>query len=59
MKCTNATKFHRKSGVAKWRDLLFLQSTHQTLNGSADLPFVIPTAVEGSAVQRTFRGNVF
>jgi hypothetical protein len=23
MKCTNATKFHRKSGVAKWRDLQF------------------------------------
>src|ERR1700691_4503449 len=21
MKCTNATKFHRKSGVAQWRDL--------------------------------------
>jgi hypothetical protein len=24
MKCINATKFHRKSGVAKWRDLLFI-----------------------------------
>jgi hypothetical protein len=24
MNCTNATKFHRKSGVAQWRDLLFL-----------------------------------
>jgi hypothetical protein len=24
MKCTNATKFHRKSGGAKWRDLLLL-----------------------------------
>jgi hypothetical protein len=23
MKCTNATKFHRKSGVAQWRDLQF------------------------------------
>jgi hypothetical protein len=23
MKCINATKFHRKSGGAKWRDLLF------------------------------------
>jgi hypothetical protein len=23
MKCDNATKFHRKSGVAQWRDLLF------------------------------------
>ncbi len=26
MKCDNATKFHRKSGVAKWRDLLFSSS---------------------------------
>jgi hypothetical protein len=24
MKCTNATKFNRKSGVAQWRDLLFI-----------------------------------
>jgi hypothetical protein len=23
MKCINATKFHRKSGGAQWRDLLF------------------------------------
>jgi hypothetical protein len=23
MKCTNSTNFHRKSGVAKWRDLQF------------------------------------
>jgi hypothetical protein len=23
MKCINATKFHRKSGGAKWRDLQF------------------------------------
>jgi hypothetical protein len=30
-----------------------------TLNGSAVLPFVIPTVVEGSAVQRTSRGDVF
>ena len=29
------------------------------LYGSATLPFVIPSAAEGSAVQRTFRGNVF
>jgi hypothetical protein len=28
-------------------------------NGSATFPFVIPTAVEGSAVPRTFLGNVF
>jgi hypothetical protein len=24
MKSTSATRFHRKSGVAKWRDLLFI-----------------------------------
>jgi hypothetical protein len=29
MKCTNATKFYRKSGGAKWRDLLFLSATNQ------------------------------
>jgi hypothetical protein len=28
MKCTNATKFHRKSGVAQWRDLRFLFGSH-------------------------------
>ena len=27
MKCINATKFHRKSGGAQWRDLLFLIRT--------------------------------
>jgi len=42
MKCTDATKFHRKSGVAKWMDLLFTIPL-QTPNGSAALPFVIPT----------------
>jgi hypothetical protein len=29
------------------------------LYGSAALPFVIPSAAEGSAVPRTFLGNVF
>src|SRR5580698_1318887 len=28
MKCINATKFHRKSGGAQWRDLLFLPITN-------------------------------
>ena len=27
MVSANATKFHRKSGVAKWRDLLFLSTS--------------------------------
>jgi hypothetical protein len=29
------------------------------LHGSVALPFVIPSAAEGSAVQRTYPGNVF
>jgi hypothetical protein len=29
------------------------------LHGSAALPFVIPSAAEGSAVPRTIPGNVF
>jgi hypothetical protein len=29
------------------------------LHGRATLPFVIPSVAEGSAVQRTFPGNVF
>src|ERR1700677_2630520 len=29
------------------------------LHGSVALPFVIPSAAEGSAVPRTFAGNVF
>jgi hypothetical protein len=43
MKCTNATKSHRKSGVAEWRDLLF-PSIHSraAFHGSVALPFVIP-----------------
>jgi hypothetical protein len=42
MRCTNATNFHRKSGGAKWRDLLS-SSAVSNLNGNATLPFVIPT----------------
>jgi hypothetical protein len=42
MKSTNATKFHRKSGGAKWRDLLFTSDLAKP-NGSAALHFVIPT----------------
>jgi hypothetical protein len=34
-------------------------SSASDLNGSPTLPFVIPTEAEGSAVQRTSRGNVF
>jgi hypothetical protein len=43
MKCTNATKFHRKSGGAQWRDLLFPPSPIATLQRRTALPFVIPT----------------
>ena len=30
MKCANAAKLHRKSGVAQWRDLLFLVNAPST-----------------------------
>jgi hypothetical protein len=42
MKCTDATKFHRKSGVAKWRDLQFsgppveMFSTERTCDAARD-----------------------
>jgi hypothetical protein len=42
MKLTEATKLHRKSGVAKWRDLL-LSPRAANPNQSAALPFVIPS----------------
>ena len=41
MKCTNATKFHRKSGGAKWRDLLFAPPATISHESTA-VPFVIP-----------------
>jgi hypothetical protein len=43
MNCINATKFHRKSGGAKWRDLLFSSAPNQPFPESTALPFVIPT----------------
>jgi hypothetical protein len=42
MKFANATNLNRKSGAAKWRDLLFAYSA-TTLNRSPTLPFVIPS----------------
>jgi hypothetical protein len=36
-------KCHPDRSAAKWRDLLFLHSIHQTRSRSAALPFVIPT----------------
>jgi hypothetical protein len=57
MKFAEAIKFHRKSGGAKWRDLLLTHPAPNT-NGSAALPFVIPSEAEGSAVQRVSLGNV-
>jgi hypothetical protein len=48
MKCTNATKFHRKSGVAKWRDLLFPKRSSDADEITA-LSFVFPSEAEGSA----------
>ncbi len=37
MKCTNATKFHRKSGVASWRDLRCARRAFQILEFSRRL----------------------
>jgi hypothetical protein len=40
MKFANATNLNRKSGVAQWRDLLFL---FQTLSAACEaVPFVQP-----------------
>jgi hypothetical protein len=33
MKLVNTTKFDRKSGVAQWRDLRFLSSSHTDSEG--------------------------
>jgi hypothetical protein len=38
-------------------DSAFCRAT--AVHGSATVPFVIPSAAEGSAVQRTSLGNVF
>src|SRR5580658_3376197 len=48
---------HPDRSEAKWSDC---GSLHQPpdADGSAALPFVIPSAAEGSAVPRTFPGNV-
>ena len=40
---------HPDRSAAEWRDLLFT-SEASNLNGSAILPFVIPSEAEGSAV---------
>ena len=47
MKFANATKLDRKSGVAQWRDLLFLfcPSDLTALTKSHDPPLVIPSAL--------------
>jgi hypothetical protein len=50
MKCTNATNFHRKSGVAKWRDLLFILR-------SIESEWRIPSEAEGSAVRPSVAPN--
>jgi hypothetical protein len=48
MKFANATKFNRKSGGAKWRDLLLAYSA-AAFNRSATLTFVIPSEPRSSA----------
>src|ERR1700678_2778578 len=49
---------HPDRSVAKWRDLLFSPPASKA-NGSAALPFVIPSEAEGSAVLQAHPGNVF
>ena len=41
------------------RPRTYERSVKNKNHGSVDLPFVIPSEAEGSAVPRTFRGNVF
>jgi hypothetical protein len=57
MDLAEATNFYRKSGGAKWSDLLYLVR-HRLPPKSATLPFVIPSEAEGSAVQ-SFGCNEF
>ena len=49
MKFAEATKFHRKSGGAQWRDLRLILGGINS-EGRAALTFVIPSEAEGSAV---------
>src|ERR1700679_1849768 len=45
MKCTNATKVNRKSGVAKWRDLQFSKPLLEMFSpGSAQVKSLISTS---------------
>jgi hypothetical protein len=61
MKCINATKFHRKSGGAKWRDLLFtiprcrpqMEAPPSPLSSRPER-----SAVEGSAVRPSDSPNL-
>ena len=48
---------HPDRSVAKWRDLLFHPPASDA-DRSVALPFVIPSAAEGSAVLRASPGNV-
>ena len=50
MKRNNATKFHRKSGVVQWRDLLFRPSTREILTINAEYD---PLAEVSSRPERT------
>jgi hypothetical protein len=43
MNCDNATKPYRKSGVAEWRDLLFvLNVSTRVLNATGEVTVVTP-----------------
>jgi hypothetical protein len=45
MKCTNATKFNRKSGGAEWRDLQFNGPVLQMFSPRASSNFEEPTTI--------------
>jgi hypothetical protein len=49
MTCDNATKFHRKSGAAKWRDLLFILRSIQFEWKRYPLPCVSSLSTEVSS----------
>jgi hypothetical protein len=53
MKRNNATKFHRKSGVAQWRACRFRPSTHEILtrNAEYDPPEEVSSRPERSEVE--------
>ena len=57
MKCTNATKVNRKSGVAQWRDLLYMIRGIKS-EGKRHLPLCHPDRSEAEWRDLQFNGPV-